>query len=213
MFVIRAVTIAREYGSGGSLIAKELASRLGWKLLDRELVLELAHRAHILPSKVADLDEHPNTFIARLLRSLALGGEIAQPTDIVDPDSIAVLSSLIIEEAAAAGQCVIVGRGAQCVLQDNKDVFHVFVYGSTSEKLKRVRATHAGGQQSEASLNCKDNQRAAYIRSYFHRDWTDRHLYNLMISSDFGIDETVSVISTAAGLGQQLTTIGPAASL
>ncbi len=49
MTAVRVITIAREYGSGGAAIGQELAARLRWKLLDRELILELARRAHVEP--------------------------------------------------------------------------------------------------------------------------------------------------------------------
>lgn len=73
MKAVRVITIAREYGSGGAAIGQELAARLGWKLLDRELILELARRAHVQPSEVSHMDEHPNSFIARLLKAFWLG--------------------------------------------------------------------------------------------------------------------------------------------
>jgi cytidylate kinase len=67
MKTVRVITIAREYGSGGAAIAEELAIRLAWKLLDRELILELARRAHVQPSEVSQMDERASSFIARLL--------------------------------------------------------------------------------------------------------------------------------------------------
>ncbi|MFZ0419435.1 MAG: cytidylate kinase family protein [Candidatus Sulfotelmatobacter sp.] len=56
MKTVRVITIAREYGSGGAAIGQELAAGLGWKLLDRELILELAHRAHVQPSEVSRIE-------------------------------------------------------------------------------------------------------------------------------------------------------------
>jgi len=70
MKTVRVITIAREYGSGGAAIGQELAADLGWRLLDRELILELARRAHVQPSEVSQMDEHPRSFIERLLNSL-----------------------------------------------------------------------------------------------------------------------------------------------
>ena len=120
--------------------------------------------------------------------------------DVVDPDYLAGLSAVVIREAAKLGQCVIVGRGAQCVLQEREDTFHVFVYGSRQEKLKRIRNRYPTHAECEASLDEFDRIRAAYIRSYYRCDWTDRHLYHLMINSDLGIDRAVEVILNAAGL-------------
>ena len=204
MKTVRVITIAREYGSGGAAIGQELSARLGWKLLDRELILELARRAHVQPSEVSQMDEYPSSFIARLLKVFWLGNPYpwsGPAPDVVDPDYLVELSAIVIREAAKLGQCVIVGRGAQCVLQEHKDAFHVFVYGSRQEKLKRVQNRYPTQTECEASLDELDRIRAAYIRRYYRCDWTNRHLYSLMINSDAGIDRTVAVILNAAGLG------------
>src|SRR5690348_5078851 len=138
----RVITIAREYGSGGTLIADELSKTLGWKLLGSELIAELAARAQVDPSEVARLDEKPRSLMSRLLRSYWQGNAdtwTARPSAVLDADYIKHLTALVIREAAEIGQCIVVGRGGQCILKDRKDTFHVFVYGSTAEKAKRIR--------------------------------------------------------------------------
>jgi cytidylate kinase len=200
---VRVITIAREYGSGGTAIGQELAARLGWKLLDRELILELARRAHVQPSEVSQMDEHPSSFIARLLKAFWIGNAYTYSSpapDVVDADYLAELSAIVISEAAKLGQCVIVGRGAQCVLRERKDAFHVFVYAARQEKLRRIQNRHSTNTECEASLDEIDRIRAAYIRRYHRCDWANRHLYSLMINSDVGIDRTVDVILNAAGV-------------
>jgi cytidylate kinase len=205
MTMIRVITIAREYGSGGGVIGRELASRLGWKLLDRELITELAQRAHLAPSDVARLDEHPRPFIAQLMKAFWRGNietwSAPPPTDVGDEDYLAKLSAMVIKEAAGLGHCVIVGRGAQCVLRE-KDVFNVFVYGSAEEKLKRLQQRYSSLRDAQMAIEEIDRVRAAYIRTYYHCGWDDRHLYNLMINSDVGVDRAVDAILCTAGLSQ-----------
>jgi len=120
--------------------------------------------------------------------------------DVVDSDYLAELSATVIREAAKLGQCVIVGRGAQCVLQERGDAFHVFVYGSRPEKLKRIQERYPTDTECEGFLDEFDRIRAAYIRTYYHCDWTNRHLYDLMINSEGSIGRAVDVILRAAGL-------------
>lgn len=203
MTPIRVITIAREYGSGGGRIGERLAERLGWKLLDRELITEVAHRAHSELSDVAKLDERPHSFISNLMKGFWRGNmetwSAPPPTGILDEDYLAELSTIVIGEAASLGPCVIVGRGSQCILRE-PHVFHVFVFGSTQEKLKRLQARHSTAQDPRQELEEIDHMRAAYIRTYHHRQWDDRHLYDLMINSDAGIDCAVSATLCAAGL-------------
>ncbi len=207
---IRVVTISREYGSGGAAIGKELAQRFGWKLLDRELIMELARRAHVQPSAISEMDEHPSSFIARLLKVFWLGNEYAWSgpvPNVLDADYLAELSTIVIEEAAKLGQCIIVGRGAQCVLRHRDDTFHIFVYGSKQEKLKRIQNRYLTQSQCEAALLDFDRTRAAYIRQYYNSDWADRALYHLMINSDMGIERATAVILSAAGLSAQANAV------
>ena len=60
--------------------------------------------------------------------------------DYFDADTMAALAGGLVERAASEGNCVIVGRGAQCLLQRREDVFHVFVYAPLHLKAKRVQA-------------------------------------------------------------------------
>ena len=52
---------------------------------------------------------------------------------------MAALAQNMIHEAYQRGNCVIVGRGAQCVLRDRKDAFHVFIYAPWAERVARIR--------------------------------------------------------------------------
>src|SRR5205085_5751888 len=67
---MRAVTISREYGSGGGEIAARLAERLGWHLVDHEVVVEVARALGISEDDAQAHDEHAETLVARILSSL-----------------------------------------------------------------------------------------------------------------------------------------------
>ncbi|HWR16081.1 MAG TPA: cytidylate kinase-like family protein [Terriglobales bacterium] len=203
--MIRVVTIAREYGSGGGSIARILAEKLGWKLLDRELISDLARRVHCAPEAVARLDEHPPSFLSRMMRAYWMGSAdtwAAPPApDVLDEDRLAAITRDVILEAARLGNCVIVGRGSQCVLQDRPDVFHVFVYAPREERLRRLLLhRHKKEDEAEMAMLEVDRIRASYVRRYHGHDWTDRHLYNLMMNSEVGDSRVAETIVTAAKL-------------
>lgn len=203
---VRIITVSREYGSGGALIGQKLSDRLGWKLLDRELILELARRAHLQPSDIVQMDEHPSSAIARALKSFWIGnyyGWSTPQSEVTDQDYLAKLTQIVILEAAKLAHCVIVGRGAQCVLREHDEAFHVFVYGSFPEKLNRIQTRDPKHPAHEDVLNEVDRARASYIRQYYKSDWANPHLYHLMINSDLGLDRAVSSILTAAELTHQ----------
>ena len=202
--MFRVVTVAREYGSGGGRIAQLLAGRLGWKLLDRCLVEKIAETARIEPQVAEKFDERPDPWFDRLAevfwQSPGLRGYIGGPVpDRFDAEVAAHLTHRIIEEAAEIGDCVIVGRGSQCVLQQREDAFHVFIYAPRGERLARLlrRDARLSKAEAEKKLVAEDATRAAYVRDHFGEDWQNRHLYHLMISSGLGEKEAVSIILSA----------------
>ena len=107
------------------------------------------------------------------------------------------ISRKIVEEAYTEGNCVIVGRGAQCVLQHKPDVYHVFVYAPLKERLLRLRARLEKGANIEQRIRTVDAERAKYLQQYFGKSWCNLHLYDLMISSHEDEDSTARVILSA----------------
>ena len=196
--MIRIVTVEREYGAGGSAIAQKLAGRLNWKLWDQTLTAEIARMARCDRGSVARMEERIDPLFYRLMkvfmrgsyeRSLPVGG-----LEHLDADSMAVFMQRVIEGAAAAGNCVIVGRGAPYVLRGRPDAFHVFVYAPLEEKIRRVR--DLGKTEAEAAdlVGAIDQERATFVKKYFGKDWPSRHLYHLMINSAVGDDVVVRTI-------------------
>jgi cytidylate kinase len=198
------VTLAREYGSGGAAIATRLAERLGYKLLDRALVERIAEMARVGHDVAGRFDEHVDPWTRRLGRGLRFGGFEAVAVvdgDVVDSDRVATLSALIVQEAAALGRCVIVGRGSQCLLRGRPDAFHVFVYAPREARVRRLRERLGPGADVEFALEEVDRERGAYTRRYCGGDWLDPHLYHLMINAALGEEAAVSTILTALEAG------------
>jgi cytidylate kinase len=202
--MIRVITVAREYGSGGGQIAQLLADRLNWKLMDRCLVERISQAARVDPKLAEKYDERADPWINHLVRALWQGGSVRSAMsgplpDFFDADAMAAFAQRAIEEAADMGNCVIVGRASQCILQQRSDAFHVFVYAPRAERLQRVRSRHASVAEAEAALGARDQERAALIRRYFDQDWSNRHLYDMMITSTLGEEVVVATILTAIG--------------
>jgi cytidylate kinase len=201
----RVITIAREYGSGGAAVAATLAERLQLELLDRKLIEKIAAAGRIAPELAERFDEHVDRWLDRIGRALRFGSFEAvsgvAESDLVDAKRLAAISSQIITEAAAVGRCVIVGRGAQCLLAGRTDVFHAFVYASRDERRRNLAARLGAGAHIEAAIDAVDQERAAYVREHFRRDWLDPHLYHLMVNADLGRAAAVEAICAALEKG------------
>jgi cytidylate kinase len=198
------ITISREYGSGGGTLAEMLARSLGWKLVNQSLVEEVAKRAKVDPETAARLDESIDPWFYRLVKGLWQGGyeglATAADTNLVDSEAMARLAGETIREAASLGQCVIVGRGGQCILRQRNKVFHVSVFGLHQQKMERMRDRIAPGTDAERFMEETDRRRAAYIQRFYGEDWKDRRLYHLVISSVLGLETVRDTILCAAGL-------------
>jgi cytidylate kinase len=195
----RVLTVNREFGSGGGRIAQTIAGWLGWKLLDRDIIDAIAYAAHVEPNVVRHYDEHVDSWLRRInqqaMRSAALaaGLELGE-NSVFDAEEMVKISQKIIEKAHSDGNCVIVGRGSQCVLQHRADVYHVFVYAPYQERVARLRARLEKGVNAEQRIRTVDEERAKYLQQYFSKSWNNPHLYDLMISSRTDEDWTARAI-------------------
>jgi cytidylate kinase len=198
----RVLTVNREFGSGGGRIAQTVAENLGWKLLDKDIIDAIAYAAHVDPSVVLRYDEHVQSWLQRLnqqtMRSAALAAGLElRENAVFDAQEMVKISQKVIEQAYAEGNCVIVGRGSQCVLQRKPDVFHVFVYAPHKERILRLRERLEPGADIEQRIRSVDAERAKYLQEYFGKNWLNPHLYDLMISSHPDESSTVRVIQYA----------------
>ena len=152
-----------------------------------------------IPAWCRHYDEHVVIWLQRLnqqaMRSAALaaGLELGD-NSVFDAEEMVRITQKIVEEAYAEGNCVIVGRGSQCVLQHKPDVYHVFVYAPLKERLLRLRARLEKGANTEQRIRKVDGERAKYLQQYFGKNWCSMHLYHLMICSCQDEDSTARAI-------------------
>ena len=195
--MIRIITIEREYGCGAAQIAEKLAARLGWNLWDQQLTQEIARMANCRQAEVAQREERRDPLYQRLLKSFALGsseGYRGAPVAMLDSDSIFRFSQRVVEQAAAAGNCVILGRGAQHFLQNRRDTLRFFLYAPTSDKVRRLVSEGHQQARAEALVDTVDRERAAFIKNYFHADWPNRAVYHAMLNTAAGEESVVQAM-------------------
>jgi cytidylate kinase len=195
---VRIITVEREYGSGGAVIARRLAERLGWKIWDEELTAEIARVANVDTRVAARCDERRDPFLYRLFKIYARGSyERSLPlgeSRVFDTDRMVEVLHKVIENVASRGNCVIVGRGSAYILRNRPDAFHTFVYAPVEEKIRRVMSLGKSLEEAKKLVEEIDAQRAEFIRHYFGAQWPARWLYNIMINSKFGDEVAVEMI-------------------
>ena len=199
---MRAITISRQYGSGGGEVAAHLAQRLDWQLIDHEIVAQVAHSLGITEEEADVHDERLEGFIVRALNAL-------QAAALVVPASVAPLEQAeavydealrkVVETAANTGRVVIVGRMGQALLAARRDVLHVRIVAPLSQRVIYVsRREGLNEAAARARIQLKDRDRARYLQARFGRSVDDPLLYDLVINTSvIDLDSAVDLISLA----------------
>jgi len=196
--MISVITIDREYGSGAPAISQRLADRLGWKLWDELLSSEIARLTDSDLAAVKQREERKDPLYYRLFKSFLRGSFEATSQvpqlGLLDADRIVAITQRVVLDAAAGGRCVIVGRGSQYFLRERRDAYHVFIYAPYEEKIRREVEAGRSPEQTRRLVETVDRDRAAFIQTYFAKDWPTRHLYHLMINSKIGDEAVVETV-------------------
>lgn len=182
------ISIGREFGSGGHLIAEKLSERFGIKLYDTNLLLEIAEKNGGDAESIKKFDEKPKV---RILSRTVMGYSNS-PEDVVSQ-----LQFDYMKERAAAGESfVIVGRCAETVLKGHPALVSIFVLGDTEKKIERIKEKYSLSEKEAKSLmKTSDKKRKSYHNYHCELHWGDSRLYEISInSSKLGIDKTVDIL-------------------
>lgn len=183
------ISISREFGSRGHLIADRIAKELGLKLYDRNILDEMAQEKNIKLEYLEKYDEKPKNII--------LSRRIGKFSNSVE-EVIAELQFEYLREKAKSGESfVIVGRCGETVFKDHEGLISIFVTGDMDEKINNVKK-HFGLNDSEAiaKMNRHDKYRKRYHNYHSDFKWGDSRYYDMCInSSKLGLDDTVKVLT------------------
>ncbi len=201
--MIRVITVAREFGAGGLTISQQIARKLNWRVLDREIVDEVVRMVGVERESVERCDETYDPMFHRLLKSLWQGGFESSTTQITpalfDSAEMTRCARNVIEQAAEVGRCVIVGRGAQCLLSSRQDTLHAFIWAPRAWRLRRLKERLPQERHPEHLMDRVDRARIAFLRQNFNANWCDHKLYDVMLNSAIGEQEAADAIIAAMG--------------
>ena len=219
---MRAITISRQYGSGGGEVATRLSLRLRWQLIDHEIVAQVARKLGITEEEARVYDEHVEGFIMRALNALQIAMPVLPSATTPSRYELVYNEAVrnVVETAAGAGHVVIVGRAAQAVLADRRDVLHVRVVAPMRQRVNYVmRREGLDEAAAQSRVNLKDRDRTRYIQSQFAFDVNDPMLYDLVINTrvlslDSAVDLVLLALERKAGrLGVPTGELGAVAGL
>ena len=191
----KVITISRQYGSGGRIVAKKLADALGIPFYDNELITMAAEKTGLSVECFKDAEK---TSFGNLFFSLTSLDSVGLPLN----EKIFLVQSQVIKEVAAEGPCVIVGRSANHVLQDNPNVVNVFLQADLPDRVKRAIDTYGhDAEGAEAMVVKTDKRRANYYNYFTGEKWGKAENYDLILNtSRMDLDKIVEVIKTYVSL-------------
>ena len=193
----RIITISREFGSGGRSIGKLVAEKLGYRFFDSELVNKVAQRSGFSPEFIEESGEYASAR-SSLLFALATASQYSAD-GLSMHDRLYIEQTKIIEEIAAEGECVIVGRCADFILRERKDCLNVFIHADMESRAKRIVERYGECDKSpEKRLTEKDQKRKVYYKNYTGRNWGQAQNYDICLNSGaLGIETCAELIVQA----------------
>lgn len=192
------ITIERQYGSGGSIIGKLVAEKLGINYYNRKILELTAEKCGISPENLESAEESvPTSF----LYSLLLSSNSARPLEENLPlsDKVFLMESRIINEIAEQEKSfVLVGRCGSYILEE-KGCFSVYIYAPQEARIKRaVEEYDIKPNKAEAIMKKADKRRETFFNVNTGKSWQDKDIYSLCLNSSELGDELCAEIIVKA---------------
>lgn len=185
------ITISREFGSGGAEIGRKIAEKLNIAYYDKNVNEFTAVKTGFSTETIeSSQDKTPGAFTYGMLSYVKL-----PPLQ----DEIFFAQSDVIKTLANKGPCVIVGRCADFVLGNRKNVINVFIYAPIKDRINRIAKIHnASQEEAKRMIKINDKLRKRYHEHYSHGEWGNPKNYHITLNSSVGIDCAVSTILSLA---------------
>ena len=178
------ITISREYGSGGRYIGKLVADKLGIKLYDKEFINKLSKETGLSEDYIESNEQKRESIDGLYYNGMS------------NADELFVKEAELIKKVANKESCVIIGRCADFVLKDKKNVIKVFVYNNMENKIKRAEKFYnIDKKKAEKEINKINKLRANHYKHYTDREWQNHENYDICINSDaLGVEKSADLI-------------------
>mgnify|MGYP001818074823 CR=1 FL=1 len=188
------VTISREPGSGGEIIAGKLSDKLSFDLFHQEVIHEMAQAANVSTTLFETLDEKGLNTLENWISSLVDDRHLW-------PDQYLQHLMKVVGAIGKHGRAVIVGRGANFILPP-KGLFRVRVIAPMESRIRHVvEYFNVTKEQAKRRIIQTESDRRAFIRKYFHANIADPQHYDMIVNTEtFTLDAATDSIVTAMNM-------------
>ena len=191
------ISVGRQLGSGGRTIAKMLADEFGCKFYDRE-VLNLAAKESGFSEEFFEKNDERKGFLDQIFHMhVPFISDSSFYDNGLSQENLFRLQGDAIRKAATESPCVFVGRCADYVLREHRNMVTVFVTADIDERIKNV-CHRLGCSPDEARklIESRENTRSSYYNYYTGKRWGDSSSYDLCVNSSLlGLEGTKNFIA------------------
>ena len=181
------ITISREYGSGGRYVGRLIADKLGIKFYDKEIITKLAEKTG-LSEEYIESNEQKKELLANLNNGYYFG--------LSNSDELFLEETKLIKELASKESCVIIGRCADVMLKDRKNVLKVFIYSNMEDKIKRATEFYnLDTEKAQKEITRIDKLRSNHYKYYTEKEWNNHSNYDICINTaTLGVEKTADLV-------------------
>ena len=210
---VAVITVSRQLGSIGDLVARRASEILSCDFVDKDLITEVAREANVPESEVEKFDEQTHSAVKRFIHSLivpsrsvptppamlwglefpyevsaallANDATISEEKHLLDQRDYLRFLQATIDRLRKRDRVIIVGRGGQAILRDVPDTLHVRTVAPMEKRIQVVLERHNLRTRKEAIelIQKSDRRRAAYLRNNYHINWDDPALYHIVVNT------------------------------
>ena len=193
----RIITISREYGAGGQPVGHLIAEKLGIPFYDKKLVEQVAQESGFAPKFIEEHGEHsPSGSVFSY--AFAPQGVPGVMNGLSTSDYLWNVQCNVILQLAEKGPCVIVGRNADYILNDRKDVLNVYLHADIPSRVARVLEANPDEKNPEGRIAARDKRRRLNYQHYTGRTWGMSQNYHICLdTSVLGIEQCAEIILNA----------------
>jgi cytidylate kinase len=202
------ICVSHATGAGGADLGRLIADKLGFRLIDEEIVTRAAENQNVHVDDLADV-ERRKSLLTRILSEVAIGAAMGAPDGAIyalepqpDKNSLRALIRQSINETADEGNVVIVSHAASYALADRGNVLRVLVTASPETRVRRlIDAADLDDKQATKSIGSNDNGRADYLKRFYGVAQELPTHYDLVINTDrIPADQWSELVVNAAAL-------------
>lgn len=216
------VTISRQFGSNGAEVGKLVAQESNLLYVDHEIIEGVAQRLGVNSQLVEQQDEHTIGSLGHVMEAVASSSPfnvnysslrtLFNPA-VKDKSSQRTqemaylrLTQKFIVETAAQGNAVIIGRGAQFLLQGFPRTLHIYVFAPMDVRIKNVMSSfQVGHKEAEQIIEQRDDAHDSYLRHHYGSDGRQPELYHLLINTGlFSCEMAADLILQALPVAREI---------